>query len=151
LGAWGFADPGYELSMEWRATRARVLVIEGSARNDGSCPRRDIEELPSRRTSPGAATALSCTATWPASRRRETSLSDWLDWMGLVDAGPKARLERFIGYYEPYASSHDTLDRDTAVQEEARNAARAVATAVAELRENRLSMSDVKLKNPRPK
>src|SRR5215207_6671103 len=49
-----FADPDYELSIEWLATRARlqqadhkrkdpatksrVLLIIGSARNDGSCP-----------------------------------------------------------------------------------------------------------------
>jgi multimeric flavodoxin WrbA len=80
-----------------------------------------------------------------------SSLSDWLDWMGLVEAGAKARLERYIGYYEPYATSHDTLDRDEAVQEEVRNVARAVAAAVADLRANRLSMPDAGLKNPRPK
>src|SRR5512134_3826645 len=50
----GYADPGYELSDEWRATReairaaehaqrdarspSRVLVIIGSPRNDGTCP-----------------------------------------------------------------------------------------------------------------
>src|SRR5450830_1466809 len=50
----GFADPDYELSIEWKAardtllaaeqtqkdpaTRSRVLLIVGSARNDGSCP-----------------------------------------------------------------------------------------------------------------
>ena len=50
----GFADPGYELSDEWRAAHeairaaehaqrdaegpSRVLVIIGSPRNDGSCP-----------------------------------------------------------------------------------------------------------------
>ncbi len=79
------------------------------------------------------------------------ALSDWLDWMGLVDAGPAARLDRFIGYYEPYATSHDALDADTAVQEEARNVARAVATAVADLRAGRLSMPDAKLSRPRPK
>lgn len=79
------------------------------------------------------------------------ALSDWLDWMGLVDAGPAARLDRFIGYYEPYATSHDALDADTAVQEEARNVARAVATAVADLRAGRLSMPDAKLGRPRPK
>jgi multimeric flavodoxin WrbA len=79
------------------------------------------------------------------------ALSDWLDWMGLVDAGSKARLERFIGYYEPYATSHEALDRDAAVQEEVRNVARAVATAVAELRANRLSKPDARLENPRPK
>jgi multimeric flavodoxin WrbA len=79
------------------------------------------------------------------------ALSSWLEWMGLVDAGAKSRLERFIGYYEPYATSHDTLDRDTAVQEEVRNVARAVAVAVGDLRANRLSQPDAKLKNPRPK
>ena len=57
-------------------------------------------------------------------------LSDWLDWMGLIDAGAGARLDRFIGYYESYADSHTTLDRDVAVQEEVRNVARAVALAV---------------------
>lgn len=50
----GYADPDYELSVEWRATRdrllaaeqrqkdpqtrSRVLVIIGAARNDGTCP-----------------------------------------------------------------------------------------------------------------
>ena len=50
----GFADPTYELSLEWLATRdrlgeaqtrwsktetpSRVLVICGSSRNDGTCP-----------------------------------------------------------------------------------------------------------------
>ena len=54
------------------------------------------------------------------------SLTDWLDWMGLIDAGNKARLDRYIGYYEPYATSHESLDRDTEVQEETRNVARAL-------------------------
>src|SRR4029077_4705530 len=31
------------------------------------------------------------------------ALSDWLDWMGLIDAGDQARLDRYIGYFEPYA------------------------------------------------
>ncbi|TFY99934.1 flavodoxin family protein [Ramlibacter rhizophilus] len=78
-------------------------------------------------------------------------LSDWLDWMGLIDAGPAARLDRYIGYYEPYATSHATLDEDTAVQEEVRNAARALAQAVSELREGRLSAPGKDLKRPRPK
>jgi multimeric flavodoxin WrbA len=79
------------------------------------------------------------------------ALSDWLDWMGLVDAGPKARLDRYIGYYEPYATSHDALDRDKDVQEEVRNVARAVVNAVREARAGRLSMADAKLASPRPK
>ena len=51
--------------------------------------------------------------------------------MGLIDAGDQARLDRYIGYYEPYATSHDALDRDDAVQEETRNVARAVARVTA--------------------
>lgn len=79
------------------------------------------------------------------------ALSDWLDWMGLIDAGATARLDRFIGYYEPYATSHATLDRDLDVQEEVRNVARAVANAAAELRAGRLSAPDRELRRPRPK
>ena len=79
------------------------------------------------------------------------ALCDWLDWMGLIDAGSKARLDRFIGYYKPYASSHEELDKDKAVQEEVRNVARAVAQAVGELRAGRLSVPDGGLQPPRPK
>jgi multimeric flavodoxin WrbA len=79
------------------------------------------------------------------------ALCDWLDWMGLIDAGAMARLDRYIGYYRPYATSHEELDRDAGVQEEVRNAARALAQAVRELREGRLSDSDAGLKPPRPK
>jgi hypothetical protein len=71
--------------------------------------------------------------------------------MGLIDAGPRARLDRFIGYYEPYALSHDALDRDTAVQEEVRNVAHSLAAAVRELRAGNLSAPDRALKDPRPK
>ncbi len=78
-------------------------------------------------------------------------LSDWLDWMGLVDAGVQSRLDRFVGYYEPYATSHDTLDADKAMQGEVRNVARAVAQAVKELRAGTLSVPDRKLARPRPK
>ncbi len=79
------------------------------------------------------------------------SLCDWLDWMGFVDAGPKSRLDRYIGYFEPYATSHDTLDADENVQEEVRNVARAVAEAVRLLRDGRLAQPDAELKRPRPK
>ncbi|MEO7886305.1 MAG: flavodoxin family protein [Polaromonas sp.] len=78
-------------------------------------------------------------------------LSDWLDWMGLIDAGSQARLDRYIGYYEPYATSHDTLDADHALMEEVRNVAKAVAHAVGELRAGKLSQPDKGLPRPRPK
>jgi multimeric flavodoxin WrbA len=79
------------------------------------------------------------------------ALSDWLDWMGFIDAGAQSRLDRYIGYYEPYATSHETLDRDVAVQEEARNVARAVAKSVHELRAGRLQAVQPVLSRPRPK
>jgi len=79
------------------------------------------------------------------------ALSDWLDWMGLIDAGYKARLDRYIGYYEPYATSHQTLDQDKAVQEEVRNVARALTKSVNALRHGKLSKPDAELKPPRPK
>ena len=78
-------------------------------------------------------------------------LCDWLDWMGLIDAGRRSRLNRYIGYYQPYALSHDVLDADIDVQEEVRNVARAVAAAVGELRAGRLSTPERRLKDPRPK
>jgi multimeric flavodoxin WrbA len=79
------------------------------------------------------------------------ALCDWLDWTGLVRAGPQAALGRYIGYYEPYATSHDALDRDEALQEEVRNVARAVATAVGDLRAGKLTRPDRGLAGPRPK
>ena len=79
------------------------------------------------------------------------ALSDWLDWMGLIQAGAHARLDRYIGYYEPYATSHAALDRDTDVQEEVRNVARAVAQAVKDLRAGTLQAADASLRSPRPK
>lgn len=83
-----------------------------------------------------------------ASRR---ALSDWLDWMGLQDAGALAVLDRYIGYFEPYATSHATLDRDLAIQEETRNVARAVASSVAALRAAQFQPSKPALTRPRPK
>jgi multimeric flavodoxin WrbA len=58
------------------------------------------------------------------------SISDWLCFMNLCPAGPTAELDRYIGYWKPYATSHAELDADTAIQEEVRNAARTLLEAV---------------------
>ena len=79
------------------------------------------------------------------------SLTDWLDWMGLIDAGSQAKLDRFIGYYEPYATSHDTLDADKDVQLEVSNVASRVANAVKALRAGKLEQPDKDMVKPRPK
>jgi multimeric flavodoxin WrbA len=64
-------------------------------------------------------------------------LHDWLTGIGLISAGPTAVLDRYIGYFESYAASHEALDRDTAIQEETRHAAIALAQATAEMRAGR--------------
>ncbi len=79
------------------------------------------------------------------------SLTDWLEWMGLVDAGATSKLDRYIGYYKPYATSHDALDDDHEMQEETRNVARAVGEGVALLRAGQLPLPDRGLARPRPK
>jgi multimeric flavodoxin WrbA len=79
------------------------------------------------------------------------ALCDWLDWMGLVDAGPSAQLDRYVGYYEPYFNSHDVLDEDFAVQDEVRRATRAVLQGVAQLRAGTLKQPDRGQAAVRPK
>ena len=78
------------------------------------------------------------------------SLSDWLGDMGLIGAGHQAEIDRFVGYYEPYASSHDAFDNDPAFQEESRNAARALIAAVKLMRKRGLPPREI-FKEPRPK
>lgn len=62
------------------------------------------------------------------------ALADWLRGMGLVDAGALSQVDRYIGYYAPYATSHDALDADQAMFEESRNAARALVERIRQLR-----------------
>ncbi len=78
-------------------------------------------------------------------------LCDWLDWMGLIDAGAMSKLDRFIGYYESYAESHEALDLDHAVQEEVRNVAKSVGVTVDKIRKGNFEPSDFALQKPRPK
>jgi multimeric flavodoxin WrbA len=79
------------------------------------------------------------------------SLTDWLTDMELVPAAAAATLDRYIGYYEPYASSHAALDRDTDLQEEVRNAARVLVASIRLSREGRLPRPDRAVQSPRPK
>jgi multimeric flavodoxin WrbA len=76
-------------------------------------------------------------------------LHDWLTDMHLVSAGEHAMLDRYVGYYEPYATSHDALDRDRALHREVRNVAARLAAAVREMR--RHGPRREALRDPRPK
>ena len=78
------------------------------------------------------------------------NLHDWLTDMKLVSAGPAAVFDRYIGYYETYAMSHQALDRDTAFMAEAKNAALTLMAAVTEMRKGRQPPGD-DFQSPRPK
>jgi multimeric flavodoxin WrbA len=58
------------------------------------------------------------------------SLVDWMTSMHMQSAGVSAELDRYIGYWKPYATNHTDLDADTAIQDEVRNAARTLLEAV---------------------
>jgi multimeric flavodoxin WrbA len=79
------------------------------------------------------------------------SISDWLCFMHLCPAGPSAELDRYIGYWQPYATSHDELDKDEAVQEEVRNAARTLLEGVKLNRAGKFGSAGTDLKQPRQK
>jgi multimeric flavodoxin WrbA len=79
------------------------------------------------------------------------SLSDWLCYMHLEPAGALAEVDRYIGYWKPYALSHQELDADEAVQEEVRNAARTLAEAVMLKRTGKFVSAGGKLSAPRQK
>jgi hypothetical protein len=71
--------------------------------------------------------------------------------MDLCPAGPKAELDRYIGYWQPYATSHDELDKDEAVQDEVRNAARTLIGAVRAKRAGLWVDAGANLRPPRQK
>jgi multimeric flavodoxin WrbA len=78
-------------------------------------------------------------------------LANWLTDMELIDAGNLSQVGAYVGYLRPYATSHDDLDKDTAFQEEVRNAARSLVAAVRQLRRGELKPPDLGLRAPRPK
>jgi multimeric flavodoxin WrbA len=78
-------------------------------------------------------------------------LSDWLCFMHLEPAGALAELDRYVGYWKPYATSHDELDADEAFQEEVRNAARSLLNAVRAKRAGGWAAEDDGLRPPREK
>jgi multimeric flavodoxin WrbA len=79
------------------------------------------------------------------------SISDWLRFMHLCPAGPSAELDRYIGYWKPYATSHEELDRDEALQEEVRNAAKTLLEGVKLNRAGKFAVAGIELKQPRQK
>jgi multimeric flavodoxin WrbA len=79
------------------------------------------------------------------------AISDWLCFMHLCPAGPQAELDRYIGYWKPYATSHDELDADEAVQEEVRIAAQTLLNGVRAQRAGLMVDAGANLPAPRQK
>lgn len=79
------------------------------------------------------------------------ALTDWLRFMGLCSAGPHAELDRYIGYWKPYATSHKELDEDLCIQGEVKNAARTLMEAVKGVREGTFTVAGQDLEPPRKK
>lgn len=79
------------------------------------------------------------------------ALSDWMCFMHMIPAGPKAEVDRYIGYWKPYATSHAELDADLAFQDEVRNAAATLADAVVARASGDLVEAGSNLREPRQK
>lgn len=78
-------------------------------------------------------------------------LVDWMTDLEMIPAGPVAGIDRYVGYYQPYATSHDDLDRDTAFQEETRHAAQQLVAMVRQIRSGQYRRPDETLEAPRKK
>ena len=79
------------------------------------------------------------------------SLSDWLTDMSLISAGRKGETDGYVGYMEPYATSHRALDEDREFQDEVLNVARALGKAVKLARAGKFENPADGLTDPNPK
>ena len=79
------------------------------------------------------------------------SLADWLTDMSLISAGGMAEADGYVGYMQPYATSHQALDDDAAFQQEVLNVARALGNAVTLARAGKFENPANGLVDPNPK
>jgi multimeric flavodoxin WrbA len=78
------------------------------------------------------------------------SLTDWLLDMHLVQSG-RAVVDRYIGYMGDYATSHDALDADTAVQEDVKNVVRELIATTKLQAAGKYQAPGTGIGDPRPK
>jgi multimeric flavodoxin WrbA len=88
-------------------------------------------------------------AAGPENLRR--MLADWLTDIGMVQAGAAAALDTWIGWYKPYATSHDELDQDKDLFIQIENAAASLARMVTLIRTGAYQAPDAGLHSPREK
>ena len=88
-------------------------------------------------------------AAGPENLRR--MLADWLTDIGMIQAGPSAALDTWIGWYRPYATSHEDLDADQDLFAQVRNAALSLANMVTQIRSGAYHAPNQGLHSPREK
>jgi multimeric flavodoxin WrbA len=88
-------------------------------------------------------------AAGPENLRR--MLADWLTDIGMIQAGPRATLDTWIGWYTPYATSHQDLDADPDVFQEVEQAAISLTAMVRQIRSGEYRAPDEGLHAPREK
>jgi multimeric flavodoxin WrbA len=79
------------------------------------------------------------------------ALAEWLSAIGMVQAGGSAVLDTLIGYWEPYATSHDKLDAQPETFVQVDNAAKSLVRMVQAMRSGAYRAPDAGLRNPRQK
>jgi hypothetical protein len=78
-------------------------------------------------------------------------LTDWLTDIGMVQAGPQAALDTWIGWYRPYATSHEDLDADEDTFVQVQQAALSLANMVKQIRSGAYQTPNAGLHSPREK
>ncbi|MDP3231921.1 MAG: NAD(P)H-dependent oxidoreductase [Myxococcales bacterium] len=85
-------------------------------------------------------------AAGPENLRR--MLVDWLTDLGMVQAGPLAALDTWIGWNQPYATSHDALDEAQPLFEQVAQAALSLSALVTQLRSGTSQAPNAGLRSP---
>ncbi len=148
----------YQAPTVLKAMMDRLVCADGGnpdptsthGKNPEEAKKLELAGWPFPRHLAGRAFAVVVHADTEGADTLRRSLVDWLTDMALVQAGRAATLDRYIGYYEPYATSHDALDGDRALYEEVRNAMHSLVEEV-RLRRAGRSEPDEGLEQPRPK
>jgi hypothetical protein len=110
--------------------------------------------MPPLRSTQGRSGQEPCRCPWSFPNGQHPGgalIADWLRAIGLQSAGAAGELDRLIGSWQPYATSHAELDLDTAVQGEVRNAARTLLRAVLAQRQGLMVDAGAELDAPRQK
>jgi multimeric flavodoxin WrbA len=149
----------------YQAPASLKLMIDRLVCADGGNP----DPTTTRGKDPAAAKALEL-AGWPYPRHlagrafavvahgdsqgheglRE-ALTEWLTSIGMIQAGASATVDTLIGYWEPYATSHDKLDAQPETLIQVENAAKSLVNMVRAIRSGAYRAPDEGLRNPRQK